>query len=271
MTQLRYQLYELLNNLVPRSTQQRLGQSRYLRPLRDNFFRSAGSPNIANDSVVFEGRTFQFSAPYQVLARAKSGIEPRLSRLILSHSREGACCIDVGANYGFLSIMMSLAVGPAGKVFSFEPDPFVFRVLEKNISDNSLKSICSVYEAAVVAEHEAGEHHEAIPSATLIKIDEFMSTRSEVVELLKIDVDGGDYGVLLGAQSVLKRFHPVVIVEMTSNESEIYNLLVDAGYEYILDMRGNPVNPSYWPPNVIAAMMPVQVPARGSLAKGYSA
>jgi hypothetical protein len=97
-----------------------------------------------------------------------------------------------------------------------------------------------------------------------------MRNRSEVVELIKIDVDGDDYGVLLGAQSVLKKFHPVVIVEMTNNESEIYNLLVDAGYEYILDMSGNPVNPLSWPPNVIAAMVPVHVPARGSLAKSYS-
>jgi FkbM family methyltransferase len=273
MTQLRFHLYELLNNVVPRSTQERLGKSTYLRPLRDTFFRNAGLPNVATDTIEFEKRTFQFSAPYQTLSHAKKGIESRLSRLILAHCGHGACCIDVGANYGFLSIIMSLAVGPHGRVFSFELDPFVFNVLEKNISDNQLGNICSVYHAAVGSEQAArpDSEYNGISQVKSVTIDEFWRNRSEVVELIKIDVDGDDYDVLLGAQRVLKEFHPVVIVEMTRNEFEIYKLLVDAGYECLLDMDGNPVNPPSWPPNIIAAMMPVHIPPRGSLANHYSA
>jgi FkbM family methyltransferase len=270
MGQLKYNVYRLLNNLVPQSSQQVLGRSRYLRPVRDHFFRSEGVPNVATDTIEFEKRIFRFSAPYQTLAHAKTGIESRLSRLILAHCVDGARCIDVGANYGFISIIMSLAVGPRGRVFSFEPDPFVFNVLEKNISDNNLRNICSVYQKAVGAEPDTRRSgdYKGIPSVTRITIDEFMATQSHAVELIKVDVDGDDFEVLVGAQRVLNEFHPIVIVEMTTNEYEIYNLLVDAGYEYILDMNGNPVNPGSWPPNIIAAMVPLHVPARGSLAVG---
>ena len=38
-------------------------------------------------------------------------------------SLEGGVALDVGANVGLHTIVMSRLVGPAGRVFAFEPDP----------------------------------------------------------------------------------------------------------------------------------------------------
>src|SRR5947207_1058218 len=84
------------------------------------------------------------------------------------------------------------------------------------------------------------------------------------LDLIKIDVDGADYDVLLGSKETLARFHPVVIIEMHNNQRQIYGLLKETGYSWLVGMRGEPVEPGEWPPNLIAADRPISIPARGS-------
>ena len=50
--------------------------------------------------------------------------------------RPGETVLDIGANIGHHSVVLSKRVGPAGRVLAFEPQPFVFRVLEANLALN---------------------------------------------------------------------------------------------------------------------------------------
>src|SRR5260221_5584024 len=51
--------------------------------------------------------------------------------------KENTAIVDIGANFGQMSILFSEMVGNFGKVYSFEADDFIFDILKKNIQINS--------------------------------------------------------------------------------------------------------------------------------------
>ena len=50
--------------------------------------------------------------------------------------RLGTSVLDIGSNFGQMTVLMSKLVGDKGIVHSFDADDFVFEVLEKNIKEN---------------------------------------------------------------------------------------------------------------------------------------
>jgi FkbM family methyltransferase len=129
---------------------------------------------------------------------------------------------DVGANAGFYSLEMAAMVGPAGRVFAFEPDAFNFHLLQTRMKKARATNVeayqialgveagkamlyCSAYNRADNRLNQS--HREAHVEASEVEVrrlDEFMSTRdTPALEGIKIDVQGGEEQVLRGAQSLL--------------------------------------------------------------------
>src|SRR4051812_19690833 len=48
-------------------------------------------------------------------------------QVISPYVQDGDCVVDVGANVGFISVLLARLVGPGGQVHAFEPDPSSFR------------------------------------------------------------------------------------------------------------------------------------------------
>ena len=269
--QLKLYLFGLASTVLPTPVKRMLGKTPILAPLRDAYFRPAGVSEIVGGKIEFERFNFFFSAPYQTFLNAKrSGIESRICRLIISECRQGSVCIDVGANYGFITTIMALAVGANGVVLSFEPEAPIYRELKANIATNQLDQTCKLLPVAVGCSTDLEEKRLATQALngfgefdTLDRV--FCEHGLDHLDLIKVDVDGGDYNVLLGARKVIERFHPILIVEMESHQEEIYQLIKDIGYSHILDMQGNAVVPGNWPPNLIAATKVIKIPQRGSL------
>ena len=46
--------------------------------------------------------------------------------------KKGDLVIDIGANIGDTTVLMALAAGNSGITLGFEPNPLVFKILEKN-------------------------------------------------------------------------------------------------------------------------------------------
>jgi hypothetical protein len=219
-------------------------------------FRPTQERELVDGDVSFERLSFRFTAPYQILAQARvRGIEARISRFIMAECPEGAVAVDVGANCGFLSVVMGLSVGPNGRVLSFECDPFFYGALEENIRANSLGEWCTpVHCAAGTGDGSTQAVDAMIERMGLNRLD-----------FVKVDVDGPDFDVLLGAEKSLARFHPTVVVEMTSNQTSIFDLLSRVGYPYLTDLDGIAVEGSRWPINLVASMKPVSIPEVGTL------
>jgi FkbM family methyltransferase len=129
-------------------------------------------------------------------------------------------CLDVGAHIGIHSVLMSGLVGPAGRVFAFEPEPRNFALLEANVALNGLTNVTTVAGAIgdVVGTgrpalhlHNVGDHSVAsrggpgheVPVTT---VDVALAAVSAgAVRFVKVDVQGYEPHVLRGMRKTLER------------------------------------------------------------------
>jgi FkbM family methyltransferase len=67
--------------------------------------------------------------------------EPQETTLVRHLLRPGMSFVDIGANWGYFTLLAADMVGASGRVLSFEPHPALFDLLERNISKNRLTQV----------------------------------------------------------------------------------------------------------------------------------
>lgn len=146
--------------------------------------------------------------------------------------------IDVGANVGIYTILCAQSAELNGGIYSFEPNPAVVRVLERNLGmlDEDDRQRISVFQLALAesegtAEFTASEFHGTGRLSTLSEpgnIEVRKSTLDAVFEglggfpknaLVKIDVEGFEPQVLLGARRFINGHQPRLLVEVCGANS----------------------------------------------------
>lgn len=152
--------------------------------------------------------------------------EDRTAAVIAALLEPGMTAVDVGANVGFFSVLMSRAVGNAGKVLAFEPLPHALERLLENLRINDVTNV-TVTEQAVSAEsgtarfHPGPREHTSISSMLPVSgggppIEVSCTTLDaslanvDVVDVMKIDVEGAEAMVIEGAAQVLSRVRYIV-------------------------------------------------------------
>src|SRR5690606_10146640 len=149
-----------------------------------------------------------------------------------------------------ITLVLSDCVGDTGRVVSFEPMPSVYHRLCENVALNGFTNVTTVPAgvsdapgSAVLALHPAtrmdgrpGASHEV----TLVTLDGYITQHGvEQVDLLKIDIDGGEARVLRGATQTLARFRPTVVIEtgvdVIDEAERIIGLLSGLGYRFYDD------------------------------------
>lgn len=239
----------------------RLASSPATRGLRDRFFRPGGETELVRDTIHWMDLVFPFTAPYQVLERARTrGVENRICRLARSVLEPGDLAVDVGANYGFVSLVAAHAVAPDGKVISFEIVPAVRAAMQSSVDAAGLSAVVHLVDRG------AGD----VEKGDLTTVDaalEAVGAELERFKFLKIDVDGLDFAVLRGAARSLRAAKPAVVIEMTRDGAEIFELLKELGYTHFMDQDQEPVDGSSaagpsaaWPENLIASCEPLRIP-----------
>lgn len=71
-------------------------------------------------------------------------VETSILALMIHLLKRGMVCVDVGAGCGYYSVLMAVISGKNGKVYSFEPIPECFRLLQKNLEMNILETVTCV-------------------------------------------------------------------------------------------------------------------------------
>ena len=254
MTPRKSTLYGILKRFVPRRLEAAIGASSALQPIRDRFFRPMGVPEIVEGLVSWEDLQFHYAAPLQPLYKAQHyGVENGICRIARAVLHDGDVALDVGANYGFITMVMGKSVQPRGRVLSFEVDSQICGVLARTLEANNLsETVCAV--AKKIGSEDSGD------CVTLDSI--VIEYQLGGVRFIKIDVDGEDFGVLSGARKTLNAFHPVVVVEMMRQQKEICELLVACGYSQFRDQSNREVLPNEWPLNLVASIEPIVMPVR---------
>ncbi|MGH9136467.1 MAG: FkbM family methyltransferase [Acidimicrobiales bacterium] len=147
--------------------------------------------------------------------------EPTLTAFIEHRLRPGDVFVDVGANHGWFSLVAAPLVGPNGKVVAIEPSPVIAAQLRRRVATNGLDNLRVVEEAVAEAErtvtvvHGPAEHTgltriasergggptvTARPLADILDDGEVVAAR-----MVKIDVEGSEFDVVLGMRPLLDR------------------------------------------------------------------
>lgn len=155
---------------------------------------------------------------------------------------EGRQVVDIGAAFGDTAI--SFLLEGAKHVYAIEAFPGYFRLAEENIQKNGFSDVCDILLSAVggspgimTIDHnltdmfgtgiEKAEIGDKVPIITLEQIVERYNIENGI---LKLDVEGYEYEILLGAhRDVLRRFSDMVI-EYHYGFEKLENHLREAGF-----------------------------------------
>lgn len=164
--------------------------------------------------------------------------ERNVQDVIRSSVRPCNVAYDVGSHVGSLALGMARLVGKSGKVVAFEADPENAADLRESRVRNHLEASLEIVQAAVwsnsagdnipfrrggVRRSEGGVEVEGqnpvvgtgeIVNVRSITLDEFIASGGPAPQLVKIDVEGGEYEVLRGGSILFTRQKPILIVEV---------------------------------------------------------
>jgi FkbM family methyltransferase len=171
----------------------------------------------------------------------------------------GWVAYDVGANIGYLTLLLAHAVGLEGRVFAFEPLPANLHRLRANLKLNSMSARVTIVPKAVTrtsgsvhflvgpsigtgkAEGSAGRQLDYSDTIEVpgISLDEFILEGKHLTpQVVKMDIEGGEVLAFPGMELILERFHPLLFLELHGRESAriAWDTLHEVGY-HILHMR----------------------------------
>jgi FkbM family methyltransferase len=207
---------------------------------------------------------WMYADPRFDLGYVNGDYEPWIQNLLKSELRVGDCYYEVGAHTGFFVLIASRFVGTEGKIVAFEPDPDNLANLRANVAKNGIDQVV-VVEAAVWSspgevtfERALGESNrtqgrilsepnprlERIPVKT-VQLDELVFGQGyPAPRLIKMDVEGAEWGALQGASRLLSEIKPRLLCEVhdPGQMDLIQNYLRGFGYEA---ERWNPVHEHY--------------------------
>jgi FkbM family methyltransferase len=157
-----------------------------------------------------------------------------LSYWLKQHTPLGACCLDIGSNLGFYTLKFALWAGPQGRVAAFEANPERAQRIQDNIDLNHLINVEVIAKAvddqpglASFYLHPNSLLSSLIPrrnatetiTVEKITLDEYVERQGwSRLDVIKIDVEGHDCKVILGAQKIIERFRPYMTFEFNHGQ-----------------------------------------------------
>lgn len=189
--------------------------------------------------------------------------EPELQAAVRTLVQPGMTVYDVGANIGYVTLLLARAVGAQGKVFSFEALPANLERLHRNLDLNDLTERVQVVGSAVVeaerpvhfligpshgmgkAQGSAGRQEYTYPHSIQvpgISLDIFCSNGNPPPQIIKMDIEGGEVLALPGMRAVLRQDRPVLLMELHGPESAqaAWEMLIQCGYQICQMLPGFP-------------------------------
>ncbi len=175
--------------------------------------------------------------------------------------KDGDNVIDVGANIGLMTLLLSKFVGKHGTVFAFEPHPENLEIFHKNIKINNIENI--ILENKAVSNHDGKAklfdgwikneqstaklfRVEGQPSSfietSIVSLDTYFDKIKLIdkISFVKIDVEGVEFDVIKGMQGILEKnpkiqliieFIPRQIIASGANPKEMLDFLIFRGFK----------------------------------------
>jgi FkbM family methyltransferase len=152
--------------------------------------------------------------------------EPDMTAAIQELCQPGFTVLDIGANIGAYVLRFAKLIGESGKVYAFEPTDYAYQKLLRNISLNNFKNI-SAFQIALANQNieqqeinfrsswrTDGKRKDAGNRVDFVRLDDWAQSHSvNNIDLIKLDVDGNEFGVISGGLRLIERCRPIFLME----------------------------------------------------------
>ncbi len=178
--------------------------------------------------------------------------------------RPGDYVVDVGANIGWYTKVLSELVGDSGRVFSFEPVPPTYSLLCHAVEALALRNVSSFqigisntdavvdmevppytgggenfYMARIVDKSAAlSSDPMTVYSVRVGALNSLLADFRNRIAFIKCDVEGHEWPAVEGARDIISCSHPAMLIEVSgdpdsdsSDAKKLFNLLRQEGYE----------------------------------------
>ncbi len=171
--------------------------------------------------------------------------ETALFKEFIKHGDEA---IDIGSNYGHVSILLAQLATP-GTIYSFEPIPFTYRVNRRILNKFQARNVelfnigvSNVSEEqefkvplldfgapdtglAFISTRTFLEHEVFIKyNVPVVSLDEFLLTKLKNLKFVKIDIEGAELLALKGMEKIIDKYKPVLLVEICPDYLKGFNI-----------------------------------------------
>jgi FkbM family methyltransferase len=195
--------------------------------------------------------------------------EEGLTRMLLSQLKPGSVFFDVGAHFGYFTLLAAQLVGNAGVVHAFEPSSTTFRVLKANtrkhknvtvnnvavfrksgdVSFNEYSLESSAYATVFSPRFESAAQKPTsrrTVSVPAVSLDAYVEQTSSRPDFIKIDAESSELPILEGMSRVLSRWRPALSLEVGDVDGaeapctsrELISYLLERGYQAFQHREG---------------------------------
>lgn len=186
--------------------------------------------------------------------------EPSVLMILKKLVNPGDNLIDVGANFGGLTVAMSRLSGLNGKVAAFEASPRIINYLQHNLVNQGCNNT-HLYNFAVTSVSNEnipiyeGNHlndtiiaHDYLNSKVIagyvktITLDYFCFKNNFFPNIVKFDIEGAEFDALVGFEKTISGKKPILILEQSPEDSRCFKFLKKFKYNCINLSNFNLVN-----------------------------
>lgn len=199
--------------------------------------------------------------------------EPTETAVLRDLLQPGDTFVDVGACFGYYTLIASKRVGPEGRVIAFEPDPENFAVLHHNVEANGCRNVVLVQKALSnkpgtlelhVTPRNKGassffESKDTRDGGTVVEVeavtlDDYLAASGDRPDLVKIDTEGAEGYILEGMRQTLHRlpktrvvmeYYPYKLRTSGYEPAKVLAMLGEHGFTFQrIEERGGSVLPT---------------------------
>jgi FkbM family methyltransferase len=189
--------------------------------------------------------------------------EPELQQAVADWLKPGMLIYDVGANIGYISLLLARAAGQSGRVVAFEALPANIQRLRANLALNPRAQVTALHAAVIdstrpvtfythasgsmgKAAGSAGREDQSYPSSITVEglaLDDYVYAQGNPPpQAVKMDIEGGEVLALQGMARLLRQAKPVLLIELHGEQaaSAAWQALGAAGYAVRRMQKGYP-------------------------------
>jgi len=192
--------------------------------------------------------------------------EMGLTMHIARHVRAGMAAVDVGANFGYYTVLLAALVGDSGHVLAIEPAPEAAEMLRRSVALNGFERFTTVIEAAagtgeaphallfvperepknaqIVASPDGLDHIPGTVHRVAQSPIDALAADKRRIDFVKIDAEGAEEAVIAGMLATLRRDRPLLVLEFNAARARdpgalLATLCAIYGQPRYLDLHGN--------------------------------